>query len=321
MKLTPLNIISNLKQGNCKAILSYGPDYGRIKLLEKEISKALGLEKVVYQYSDLDIETISSILKTMDMFAPKQLICIADVPNSISLELKKLLEGNLSNLVMFIASEMPTNSSMRKFFEAGKNLASIPCYVEDARSLIAKIKSKIGNRHISKEAIDYLSNNLLGDSLFLENEIEKLLLYIDDKPAIELDDVLSVISGEIISSPDKLCIAFVSGDHKTYIHELSKLFEENISPVWVIRALIRYYLNMYFVKRKISEGVNLEIALRTLTPPIFFKYLPSFKANLAKYDIKMIRAKLSELYDIEAKCKSTGIDAKNLCEMIQNILT
>jgi DNA polymerase-3 subunit delta len=318
MKLTKANLLDNIKRKQIKALLIYGPDNGMGTILERSIADALGFSKEVYDYAEIDLARISSLLKTYDLFSQNQFVKIVNAPQSIPTDLKNILSGNLAKFVIFTADDLQKNSSMRKFFETEQDLGILPCYIEEPNFVAQNIRSRIlkAEKKISGDAMMYLSNALVGDSLYLENEIEKLLLYLGDKTEISLDIAQSVISAEITTSPDKLCIAFASNDRKTYLHELSKLLEENISAIWIIRALIRYYMNMYFVAKKIEQGISLDLAINSLTPPIFFKYLPDFKKNLAKNNLEQLRAVLVRLQEAEKKCKTTLSDYKNITEML-----
>ncbi len=318
MKFTKLNIIENIKRGNLKALLIYGPDNGMISILERNIAEALSFSRDSYDYSDLDIASFHSLLKTRDLFAQNQIVKISNVPQSIPADIKKILSGNLAKFVVFTADDLQKNSSMRKFFESENDLAIVPCYVEDANVVAQTLRLKIAKagKKISNDAASYLASALIGDSLYAENEIEKLLIFCDDKNDITFEDVEAIISSEISTSPDKLCIAFASDDKKTYLHELTKLLEENISPIWIIRALIRYYLNMYFVSRKLKDGMMFDIAINSVVPPIFFKYLPDFKKNIAKNNIDRIQEVLTKLHDTEKQCKTTSADQRFLCESL-----
>ena len=318
MKFTKQNIIDNIKKSNLKALLIYGPDSGMVSILERDIAFSLGLSKESYDYADLDIPKIHSLLKTRDLFSQNQFIKIFNSPQSINADLKNILSGNIAKFVIFTADDLQKNSSMRKFFESESFLGIVPCYVEEQNIVAQIIRSRVlkANKKISSDAVLCLASAIVGDSQYAQNEIEKLLLYCENKSDISIKDVEAIISSEISSSPDKLCIAFASDDKKNYLYELRKLFDENISSIWIIRALIRYYMNMYFVARKMKEGVSLDVAISSIMPPIFFKYLAGFKQNLVKNDIVKIQVILSKLQDAEKMCKSRGENQKYLCESL-----
>jgi DNA polymerase-3 subunit delta len=323
MKLTKAALLENIKKNHLKAILIYGPDSGMSRIIERNIILSLGLSKESYDYADLNIGSIHSLLKTRDLFSQNACVKISNVPQSIPADLKNILSGNLAKFAIFTADDLQKNSSMRKFFESEPSLGILPCYIEEPNVVAQNIRARIvkAGKQISGDAMLYLSNTLVGDSLYLENEIEKLLIYSENKQSISLEDAESVISSEITTSPDKLCIAFASGDQKTYLHELNKLLEENISAIWIIRALIRYYMNLYFVSKKISEGSPLDSAINSMVPPIFFKHLPDFKKNLATNKIDQIKNVLDQLQKAEKSCKTTLSDPRNICEMLPSLIS
>jgi DNA polymerase-3 subunit delta len=103
---------------------------------------------------------------------------------------------------------------------------------------------------------------------------------------------------------------------KGYFTELEKILSNNTSPVWVIRAIIRYYINAYIVLSKMKEGSNIDEAIASLSPPIFFKYVMPFKQAVSKITIKDILACLEILYEAEKSIKSGSFSPKQICDQI-----
>ena len=167
---------------------------------------------------------------------------------------------------------------------------------------------------ISADALKYLSHILYGDRYIIINEIEKLLTYAHDKNEITLEDVTAVISGSTTPAPDMLCIYFFKNDQKLYLEELHKLLAENVSAVWIVRALVRYAINIYITLQKMGEGMSVEDAAGSLSPPIFFKYMPDFKRIISKCDLEKILKILESLYQAEVSLKSGIMNDRLLCE-------
>ena len=57
---------------------------------------------------------------------------------------------------------------------------------------------------------------------------------------------------------------------------------------------------------KIAKSANLEKALDTIKPPIFWKDKPSLKIQLKKWNIDKIKNLLRQTYDLELKIKSNS---------------
>lgn len=113
-----------------------------------------------------------------------------------------------------------------------------------------------------------------------------------------------------------MCLAFVSGNGKIYLSELEKILNENIPAIWVIRAIIRYYINLYIVLTHIELGESLSNAVSKLSPPIFFKYTDIFKQLVSRFKKSDVLKILELLNDAEIEAKSYHNSDKHLCEWI-----
>ena len=319
MKFTSLalpQLLSALKQGKIKGLVIYGPDKGMISFACNSIAKSLAKNIETLTYQELLAGGIDITLNNASLFGDSNIIKITNMPTSIDVNLKNILLAGPRHIPILIADELAPSSSLRKFFETEEQFAALACYNEDENNIRKIVASKVvaGGRTISSDAIAYIAHHLIGDRYIIENELEKLLLFTHDKTNITLNDVEQVISASIVASPDMLCISFAKGDAKRYFTESSRLLAENISIVWIIRALIRYYINLYIVSSMIEGGTSAETAISSLKPPIFFKYLPDFKVILSKTSKQKIISILSVLNKAEKESKSSSYSAENICD-------
>jgi DNA polymerase-3 subunit delta len=254
----------------------------------------------------------------MNLFGGKELIKITEMTSSIDSKLKGGLLETLYHFPIFIADELPVSSTTRKFFESEESLVAIGCYPDDELGIIRLASQKIraANKNIQQEALKYFAQSVYGDRLLFNNELEKLLFYTHNKNLITLDDVEEVVNASIAPSPDKMCASFASKDAYGYFMKLEKLMLENISPVWIIRAMIRYYINLYIVLSKKSRGVPLEVAITSLRPAIFFKNIDSFKKNVSQNSIDQIVKALRVFQRAEIDAKSAIRKDKEICELL-----
>ncbi len=311
MKLTTAvipQLLNNLKSAKTKAVLFYGPDKGLINHSILEIAKGLDLKIRNISYVEASNMGFDILLNNASLFGKNEVIKITEVPTSIDASFKKLLLSSLYHIPVLIADELAPSTSMRKFFETEDSLASIGCYQDDANAIGRLISDRFREegKTIEPAAMRYLSGNLGGDRYLVLNEIDKLMLFAHDKIQVTLEDAILSMSGASVSSPDVLCAAFAKGDGKIYFSETAKLLAENVSPVWIIRALIRYFLNLYIVANLKEDGASLEVAMQSLKPPIFFKYVQDFKVASAKHNKASILKVLGLLNQAEIESKSSG---------------
>ncbi len=298
-------LLSQIGSDHVKALLLYGPDRGYIDKICRMILRKFNLQQTTIEYNSENIASIELSLNSRNFFCKRELIKIQSVKTSIDVKLKKIITSNFLHFPVFIGDELPVNSSIRKFFETEKNLVSIGCY-HDGPEQIEKIILRYCNKAgigLASDALLYLKVNLKGDHQLICNEITKLLYFTHGQKQIAIDDVMKIINNDIIASGDELCIYFVQGCFDELLKEFVRLKDQNINEILMIRALIRYYSNMYVASAAMTRGQNMDEAIKSLTPAIFYKYIPDFKKNLSTITMKKIVSALSILSNAEVEYK------------------
>ena len=175
-------------------------------------------------------------------------------------------------------------TGIRKFFEDQAELASLGCYYDDPQTIAKMILQQCSKhkKNIEEEALFYLKSHLKGDHQIIKSELEKLFNYTNDQTTINKEHILATLSSDLIASGDEMCIYFAKKEAKSFLQEVEKLKNQNKNEVLMLRALIRYYLNIYTVTSRIEDGENIDRAIKSLTPPIFFKYIDDFKQIIRK---------------------------------------
>ncbi len=309
------DVVSGMQKATIASTLLYGPDRGLVDYCVDHITKVLKLPRRTLSYADISFDELKSELNNISLFGTREIIRLTNI-STFDAKLKDLVKAENHHVLLITADELTPASALRKTFETEKNLAAIACYHDDAASVDKLVRKACADaqKRISADALKYLSHSLYGDRYIIINEIEKLLIYAMDKDEITLEDVVAVISGSTTPEPDMLCIYFFKNDRKLYLEELDKLLAENISAVWIVRALIRYAINVYITLGKMSEGVDIDVAAGSIVPPIFFKNMPDFKRIVGKFDIAKILGVMEQLYKAEAELKSSTIGEKFVCE-------
>ncbi len=304
-----LDMIGN---GSVKALLLYGPDKGYIDKVCKTLIKKFNLLKTSIDYQDIKSQPFEILLNTHNFFMQKQLIKVRSVGESIDKSLKLVLGKDLLHLIVFIADELPTSSSIRKFFETENHLASLACYYDDEEKITKIILHKCSNigKIVTEDAVKYLVAHLKGDHQTIINELDKLIYYTFDKDNINLHDVQKVVSSDFIANSDNLCVYFALKKTEAFLQEFIELKQQNINEVLIIKALIRYYLNLYIALNKLLIGANINEIIKSLSPPIFYKYEQSFKEVVSKVTLDDCVKTLKYLQqaEIDYKLNPAGFD-------------
>lgn len=301
--------MDKIASGNIKSLLLYGYNRGFIAAIINQLVKKFGFFTVNIASKEATEPNLNLLANSSNFFKQKELLKIEYTGSGISKELKQFLTiGDFANFICFIGEDSLPSSGIRKLFEDSSNMAAIGCYYDDD-NLVAKIANMIAAKHhktISQEALSYIKATLKGDHQIIRNELDKLMNYAYDKEQISYEDVKAVISSDLSASGDEMCIFFSNKQPELFLAEVEKLRDQNINEILMIRALIRYYINLFIVVSKIEDGGNIDLAIKSLSPPIFFKYLSDFKSNAKKLSSKDIIKVISLLQKAEVKFKNNS---------------
>jgi DNA polymerase-3 subunit delta len=109
-----------------------------------------------------------------------------------------------------------------------------------------------------------------------------------------------------VTGGDEMCLAFAGQNYQKFFSEYNRLIENNIGDILIVRALIRFYMNMYCALQYISSGMDIRSAVSALKPPIFFKYVNDFCTLLPKMSVKDTRSMIDILLKQEILLKQNA---------------
>lgn len=318
-----------------RVILIYGPDQGLMKERSSAIAKTaiadindpfnvvtLTTEKILADPSLFFDEALAQSLMGGD-----RLIFIRDAGDSLTPYMKEYLDNpSQETLVLLESGDLGPKSALRKLCESAKNAAAVPCYVDDERTVIQIIRDMCmhAGYSIDQDALSALSSAIIGDRTIARNEIEKLVLYKgihqgykgfaadsvrERLGTITLEDVMAC-SGDVRDwSLERLVYSVADGN----IHEsqiiIDKLLKDQIQPVAILRILQSHFWRLHSVNSKVNSGVSREDALKSLTPPLFWKVKNQFLRQLGQWSVPRLEAALDALHHAEIKTKKTEYQA------------
>ena len=327
MKLAYRDIEPFIKNPNpaARVILVYGPDNG----LMKERAKTMGASVVEDLNDPFNVVTLSTDILNEDparltdeagaisMMGGDRLIRIENAGDKTTPLLKAYLENpSESALIILEAGELNPRSSLRKLCESAKNAAAVPCYVEDERDLARLIRETLQaeNIGVEQDAVTWLAANISGDRQKARNELDKLITYKGaDKQPISIEDIRACCGEAGALALDDLVYATAGHNTLGALKTFNKLMEEGVSFVVILRSLQTHFRKLHLTKTKIESGESAESAMKSLSPPIFFKQQAAFKTQANRWSRGGISKVLQKLMDLEAQCKQTGAPVETLC--------
>lgn len=328
MKLSYRDIESFVRAPDpaARVVLVYGPDNG----LMKERAAAIGgsvvadlndpFNAVVLSADQLlaDPARLADEAGAMSLMGGARLIRIEDGADKLAPLLKAYLAvPSAHNLVLIEAGELGPKSSLRKLCESAKNAAAVPCYVEDARGVAALIRDMLREAGLSGEpdAVTWLSSVLTGDRARVRAEIEKLIVYMGPGKGgtVRMEDARACCGAAGDGSLDDLVYGTAGGQSAQAIEAYARLMEEGVPMIVMLRSLQNHFRRLHQVRSAMAAGDSLESAMKTLSPPVFFKQEALFKAHLQRWSLAGAQRTLARLAEIEAQCKQTGTPVETLC--------
>lgn len=265
--------------------LLHGPNYGLSNVIIDQLCKKFDLIKTTLSLKSDGLAGLEQRACTRNFFAQKEIICVNNFPSTAKKDLKVFLENkDYHHIICFISQDSLPPSGIRKFFEDSDQLAAVGCYHDDASTISNIVLKKLASigKHIDEDALYYLKMHLTGDRMLLANELKKITLYCANKNNITLKDVTACLGAQLTASGDEMCFYFASKQYDKFLEEIKTLKEQNINEVLMIRALQRFYMNLYVVLSYHEEGTSLDMAIKKLSPPMFFKLVPGFKSISGK---------------------------------------
>ena len=196
-------------------------------------------------------------------------------------------------------------SKLRNFFEKNKKLLSVPFYSENMSQLyqITQNFFKKLNYPISQSNINLIISKSNGDRGILNNELEKIELYIHDKKKLTQSNLLKLVNISENYSISELvdnCLA----KNKNKINNI--LNENNFSNedcVVIVRTFINKSKKILKLSNEFEINKNLDLTISSAKPPIFWKDKEITKQQLSKWKPENIKSLIYELSEIELKTK------------------
>ena len=314
------------------AVLLYGPDGGRVREradnLTRDVAGALSDPFRVSELTAASLrddparlgdEAAALVLGSSPrMGGGRRVIRLRAAGDALAGPLADYLGGPAAPaLVVIEAGDLPPRSPLRRLFEGASNAAALPCYRDDAQDLARLVEDEFERRGLSvgPDALAYLVANLGDDRAVTRSEIDKLALYMGDRPGrVELADAVACVGDSAAISLDDVVYAAADGDLAGLDRAVRRGFLEGQSAVSLLRAAARHFLRLHFVAGAAARGGDLGSAIAALRPPVFFKLQDRFRRQVERWPVAALADALDRLIDAEIACKRTGAPDRAICQ-------
>ena len=297
---------SNISKYNF--FLFYGDNEGLKKEKIDYILKTTNTKKFLYGEKEVlnDIENFSNSLITKSFFDNKKIILIKNATDKILNLLKDLIKRQIEEIIIiFDADILDKKSKLRNFFEKEKNIACVPFYPDDFKSLnlISQSFFRTKKIKISQETINLIIERSNGSRQHLKNELEKIDLYTTNKKEIEFSEIIKLTNlGKNYDISELVENCLVKNQKK-----ISKILNENNfsndDTIVIIRTFLLKTKRLLDLSRNIKSNSNLETVISNYKPSIFWKEKEIVRQQLKIWSEKNLEKLINEINNTELLIK------------------
>ena len=303
---------------NYKIYLIYGNNKGLIEeIIENNLKKYLS--KNVFNYDELsilnDTDSFKEEIFNNSFFENDKLIIISKVTDKILSLIKEINEKNLENTHFILKSNiLEKKSKIRNFFEKGKNTICIPVYEDNLQTLssIANNFFSENKINISQQNINLLIERSNKDRMNLNNELNKIKIYMQNKKSISLEEILKLTNlAENFSISELVDNSLVKNKKKT----LTILNENNFSSddsILILRIYLSKLKRLLKIQDQLKISNNIDSALSLSKPPIFWKDKDLVKKQILIWSKDKIQKLIEKVNKTELEVKKNPLISVNI---------
>ena len=262
-----------------------------------------------------NFENFISSLINKSFFDQLKLILISRVSEKIIKLIDELLDRKINDVTIVLnANNLEKKSKLRSIFEKDKNLICVPFYKDDNRTLIQLANNffKKNKIHISQEIVNLIVERSSGDRINLNNELNKISLFLLNKEKINIEDVIKLTNLAENYSISELADNCLSKN----IKKINKIFNENVFSVddciLIIRTLLSKSKRLLEIKKINNSNKNIEQIILNYKPPIFWKDKEIVKSQVSKWSLKDAEKLIYKIHDIELMIKRNYYSSLNI---------
>lgn len=294
---------------NIYGYLIYGSDPGQVSeraaALAKRLSEMSNPAGEIIKLHDEDLAQSSGRLltetQTLPMFGGKKVVWVKVGARFSTDPLEELYSAGSSpaSHLLIEAGNIKKDGKLRLFFEKHSSLAALPCFGAEPADVARFVQQELmkNGLEIAPEALRQLQDCLGGDQALARAELEKLLLYAGDERRITLEHVEALIGDAAELGTDDVIAAAFAGNMEEMFQQLDRLEAGGTTTQTLLIGLGSYLFRLHQVRAATDSGEGMEIAIRKLRPPIFFKQEDAFKGQCRAWSLERLGAALAVVQD------------------------
>ena len=222
------------------------------------------------------------------------------------------IQTKLGDQKLYVFSDiLDKRSKLRNYFEKSENCGAVACYPDNEISIKKIIYKKLeGFEGLSAQNINMLADNCGLNRIKLNNELDKIVSYFVDKK-IENNKLEELLDYNTSDDFNALKDEALNGNKSKTNKLLSNTIINTEKSVYYLTSL-NQRLNKLYETCKHMKSSNLDDAINSIKPPVFWKDKATFKIQATKWNLNKIKKILNETYNLEIRIKSNSQIDKSL---------
>ena len=280
--------------------------YGENDGLKKEIIETLkkNLNGVVENCDESQVtnnhELFYEKLLNQSLFEKEKIIIVNRCSEKIHGVIESIIERISSEIKIILnANILEKKSKLRNLFEKSKELVVIPTYKDTSLGL-TEIAKKFFNNYkisISQETINLLVSRCNGDRGHLKSELDKIIIYLQDRKKINLEEIFKLTNLSENFSVNELVDTSLSKNIKKTSEILNESNYKTEDGILILRTFLQKAKRLLNLYEKHDQNLSFDSLINNHAPPIFWKDKPIIKKQLecwSKSKIKNLIMKINK---------------------------
>tara|TARA_Y100000816_G_scaffold263303_1_gene221590 strand:- start:300 stop:1286 length:987 start_codon:yes stop_codon:yes gene_type:complete len=266
--------------------------YGENEGLKNEIIEFLkkNLKGIIENQDEAQIiinkELFYEKILNQSLFEKKKIIIINRCSDKIYEIIENIIEKKNSDIKIILnANILEKKSKLRNLFEKNKELIIVPTYKDNLITLADIAKRFFSNYKISisQETINLLTSRCNGDRSHLKSELDKILIYMNDKRNISLEEIYKLTNLAENFSINELVDSSLSKNTRKTSEIIN---ESNYKPedvILILRTFLQKAKRLHNLYEKQNKNSSFDSLINNYKPPIFWKDKPIVKRQLENW--------------------------------------
>jgi len=301
-----------------KIFLFYGENEGhKNEIIEDKFKKRYTNSIYVYEENEIlkNQENFFNEILSKSFFEKEKLIIINRTTDKIKNLIDEIIEKKIDDIIIILNSNsLEKKSKLRILFEKNKDLMCVPFYADNNQTLNSIINFFFREKKISisQQLINVLIERSRGDRKNLRNELQKIESFALNKKNINFQEIIKLTNLADNYSASELidhCLAKNTKKTVTILNENNYSDEDNMI---IIKTLLNKLKRLLKIHDLIDEKSNIDQAVSSFKPPIFWKDKPIVTQQLKSWGKKELKDLIFESNSVELLIKKNTAIGKNI---------